>query len=144
MKLNLKELAASQEATEVSLVLTERLPSQIKGPCQMVSRFKISAYPDYYLIEIQTTGKLTIICQRCLGEFDFVYSNQTVLAVCKDESVAEQLMENYECIIDHLATPDLTELVTDELHLYHPSIHENLEDCDQRILNFMSQGLGNS
>jgi len=74
-------------------------------------------------------GDLSIACQRCLEPYYYTYENATELFVCRDDKVAERLMDQHECIVVPGYLVDLHEIVTDELHLYARDRHPNKEDC---------------
>ncbi|KTD50739.1 YceD family protein [Legionella quateirensis] len=130
--LHLQDMAKQGQQTQ-KLTVTERLPSFINGPCQLTVTYSIEAKDDYYLIHMQTAGELVIVCQRCLCEFSSQYANQTTIAVCRSEERAEQILELYECIVSSNWQVDLVELVIDELHLYAPQFHAEIEDCGSEI-----------
>lgn len=130
--LHLQEMAKHGQQVQ-TLVLAERLPVFIVGPCQITATYTIEAKDDYYLIHLATDGELTVICQRCMQEFSCPYTNQTVIAVCRNDERAEQLLEFYECFVSSNWQVDLSALVIDELHLYAPQFHAEIEDCDREI-----------
>ncbi|KTD34201.1 metal-binding protein [Legionella moravica] len=135
--LHLPELAKQGQHIQI-LTLTDRLPAFISGPCQLTVTYSIEAKDDYYLIHMQTTGDLVVICQRCLCEFPSHYNNQTTLAVCRSDERAEQILEFYESIVSSNWQVDLLELVVDELHLYAPQFHPEIEDCGSEVNDILT------
>ncbi len=135
--LHLQEMAKQGQQTK-TVKLMERLPSFITAPCQLTVNYHVQADDDYYLIHLETSGELTIHCQRCMQELPMQYNNQTTIAVCRSDERAEQLLEFYECVVSTNWQVDLVELITDELYLYAPQFHPEIEDCDSEINQILS------
>ncbi|MCE3043748.1 DUF177 domain-containing protein [Legionella sp. 16cNR16C] len=138
MIINLKKYPEYNDYQQALLELTERLPQHIQPPCELVCQFKIEFCRNYYLLSMTVSGKLTIICQRCLNEFTCDYSNSTELALCASETIAEKLMAEFETVVYEKDEVDLKQLVTDELFLYSPMLHEHVEDCDAEMQQHMN------
>ena len=134
--LYLQEIA-KQGPKNRTVKLEERLPNFITGPCQLHVRFQVEAKEDFYLIHFHVQGKLHIQCQRCLDEFDFPYDNQTIIAVCRSDMRAEQILELYECIVSANLQVSLEEILIDELHLYAPQFHATITECNSEINQFL-------
>jgi uncharacterized protein len=130
--LHLSEIAKQGQQTRVVRV-EERLPVFLTSPCHMNVTFHIEAKDDFYLIYLKAAGNLNIVCQRCMQEFCFPYDNETIIAVCRSDERAEQLLAQYECIVSSNGSLDLNDLVIDELHLYAPQFHPDLADCGDEI-----------
>lgn len=116
-----------------TIVLSERLPNFITAPCHLNVTYQIEVNDDFYLINLHVTGELSLHCQRCLDEFKFPYDNTTVVAVCRNEERAEQILEHYECIVSANLHVSLEEVLIDELHLYAPQFHAQISDCRSEI-----------
>ncbi len=116
-----------------TVILGERLPSFIKSSCQLDITYHVEAKEDFYLIHLHVKGDLPIQCQRCLDEFNFPYDNMTVVAVCRDDEKAEQILEHYECIVSANLQVSLEDILIDELHLYAPQFHPEINDCSSEI-----------
>lgn len=129
MRVNLKDLAKDGKKTQIQLELIERLPSHIEQPCILTVDYQVSRVDDYYLIDLHTRGEFQVSCMRCTEPFTAEFDNQTQLAVCRNESRAEELIHTYECIVSTDHVVDLYDLVCDELHLYAPEVHENKMHC---------------
>ncbi|MDP3561490.1 MAG: YceD family protein [Legionellaceae bacterium] len=129
MKICLKKYVKQQKTDYLSIKLEERLPGFVQSPCELTYQFQVEQYPNYYLIKLDVKGVLSLVCQRCLGDYQYAYHNQTLLAVCRSETVAEQLMSSYDCIVSETGEIDLSEIITDELHLFCPEKHEDLTQC---------------
>lgn len=130
--LHLPEMAKQGQQTQI-VTVTERLPDFLIGPCQLNVTYRIEAEDDFYLIHQHVTGELSTLCQRCMQEFFNPYDNQTIIAVCRNDERAEQLLEQYECIVSSNGQVDLQELVIDELHLYAAQFHPEISDCDSEV-----------
>jgi uncharacterized protein len=136
MLINLKTAAANHGQQVLTLVIEERLPSHLHSPCVINCQFTVSSFDNYYLVKLKSDSLLTLTCQRCLGEFSYPYSNQTELAVCAGEEVAEKMMGQYDCIVSEYQV-DLQALLADELHLYAPEFHLDHRDCDHEVDRFI-------
>jgi uncharacterized protein len=141
MKICLKTQAKQTQLQQIPIVLTERLPSHVKSPCELKCQFHVEKHEEHYLLTLNVTGQVMITCQRCLSVFEYNYDNQTQVAICPNELVAEKLMSNYECIVTHSHEIELNDILTDELHLYLPEKHLNLSDCDPEMEQFMSDNM---
>jgi uncharacterized protein len=116
-----------------SVILVDRLPGFVKDPCHLRATYNLESKDDFYLIHLSVAGDLIITCQRCMEEFNLSYDNSTILAVCRNDERAEQLLEYYECIVSSNWQVDLEELIIDELHLYVSPFHPEISDCDSKI-----------
>ena len=132
LMLHLQEMAKQGQQTQV-VVLKERLPAFVSIPCHLNAVYRVEARDNYYLIHLKTSGELSTVCQRCLQELNGSYENQTLIAVCRNDERAEQLSEFYECIVSSNGQVDLNELIVDELHLYAPLFHSDMEDCGNEV-----------
>lgn len=132
MLINLRSTAL-QPPQNLVIELNQRLPDPIKAPCTLNCRYAVSPYDNYYLLDLEVSGLLSISCQRCLEAFDYEYVNQTQVAVCHSESEADQLMSLYECIVAEIDI-DLADILTDELHLYAPKQHEDIAFCNPEMI----------
>jgi uncharacterized protein len=121
------------------VTIEERLPSYISAPCSLSVAYRVEAKDNYYLIHLDVVAELIIICQRCMHDFNLNYTNQTRIAVARSEERAEQLLEQYECIVSSNWQVSLEDLVVDELHLYVPQFHQEIKDCDEDINQFLTE-----
>lgn len=137
MIINLKTSAASDHSQRVQITIAERIPANIEGPCVVDCEFKVRREDNYYLLTLVANSKLTMICQRCLHEYPYDYSNNTVLAICESDEQAVKLMSQYECITSQNNQVNLNDLLTDDLYLYTPENHIDLEDCDKVVNGFI-------
>lgn len=130
--LHLQELVNQGQRVQ-ELAVCERLPRFLVGPCPLTVTYAVEAQDDFYILHLQTTGTLIGMCQRCMQEFSIPYKNQTDIAVCRSDARAEQLLEQYECIVSSDWKIDLMDVVIDELHLYAPQFHPSTQDCGDEI-----------
>lgn len=137
MIINLKTSAASDEQQALTIEIKDRLPAHLNSPCIINCNFVAKVYENYYILNLNSKANLAITCQRCLGKFDYPYSNQTELAICKTDEIAEQLMNRYDCMVAANEV-DLQEILTDELNLYTPEFHPDQKACDHEIDRFIS------
>ncbi|CAM2891926.1 metal-binding, possibly nucleic acid-binding protein [Legionella steigerwaltii] len=130
--LHLQEMVKHGQQTR-TVILSERLPNFITTSCQLEVTYHVEAKEDFYLIHLHVKGILPIQCQRCLDEFNFPYDNMTVVAVCRNDERAEQILELYECIVSENLQVSLEDILIDELHLYAPQFHPEINDCSSEI-----------
>ncbi len=134
---SLKTLAKQAEPSQMTLTLSERLPSFIHAPCLMACEFQVDKRSNYYHLSLSVHGKATVICQRCLAEFEYEYDQESQLALCLDDQVAEKMMSSMDCIVHPEDDLDLVSIVTDELHLFCPEKHEDPHDCDDATRRYL-------
>ncbi len=137
MKICLKTYAKQHGLQHIAMTLQERLPERVSGPCELTCDFQVVNHGDYYLLTLYITGKLAINCQRCLHIFQDDFYNESQLAVCVNDSVAETLMEHFDCVVASDHQVDLVELLTDELYLFSPEKHRNPMDCHSEIFQWI-------
>ena len=133
MNICLKTYAKQDEPQQIVITLQERLPERIIRPCEFTCIFHVVSYGDYYLLTLDIVGALAVKCQRCLSVFEHEYCNQSKLAVCRTDTVAEALMEHFECVVAENDEIDLLDILADELHLFSPEKHNNYMDCNNEI-----------
>lgn len=138
MILHLQELA-KQGAQGAVVFVEERLPVFISEPCKLQVKYRVRSEMDFYLIDLQVSGHIHCNCQRCLQDYDYDFDQTSTIAVCTSEERASELQDHYECIVVPQNQVQLTELVTDELHLYAPEQHPNIEDCQGDVMAFLSE-----
>ena len=136
--LNLQDLV-KYDRQQTQITLSERLPSFLVSPCTLNVSYEVKARDDFYLINMEVSGELTVQCQRCIQEFNLKYNNSTTIAVTRNDERAEQLLEHYECIVSTNYQVNLEDLIIDELHLYVPQFHEETRDCDEEVNQFLTE-----
>lgn len=135
--LHLPDLSKQGQQTD-RVTIDTRLPQFISGPCQLTVTYEVTAEDDYFLLRMNVSGPIQCICQRCMQEYSYDYDNTTLLALCLTEERAEQLLDQYESIVVPQNQVKLSELVTDELHLYAPEFHPDEEDCKGEVMQILS------
>lgn len=132
MNICLKTYAKQASPHTCTTNLQERLPARVEKACEITCTFQVTQASDHYLINFEASGDVHIICQRCLGTFLHPYHNQTTLAICPNDEIAEQLMDSYECIVGR-GEIDLADILADDLHLFLPEKHLDYSQCDAEI-----------
>ncbi|MBA2656480.1 MAG: DUF177 domain-containing protein [Tatlockia sp.] len=138
MLVNLKIIAEQDAQQSQDIEISGRLPGHLHSPCVVHCLFQAKAYKDYYLLTLRSDAALTITCQRCLTEFSHQYSNTTELAICDSDETAERMMNHYDCIVSDYRI-DLGEIITDELYLYSPEFHLDIDQCNDEIAKYINQ-----
>lgn len=139
MRLNLQDLAKKAEKTQIELDIQERLPSHLTLPCHVSASLTVKRQDDYFLLALESSASLNVICQRCSEQFQTDWKNYTELAICDNDARAEALLPIYECMVSaDKAEPDLESIITDELHLYSPQFHPDMESCDKIVHRYIS------
>ena len=138
MLLNLKPSEQRQR-----IVLDQRLPPFIQAPCQVDCHYRLQKEKGYFLLHMQVTGVFSIVCQRCLMDFSYDYSNATLLALCDSEETADKLMSAYECSMISNGEVDLNDLILDELYLYAPQRHTDHALCDPVATHYLEDAGAN-
>lgn len=113
-----------QPKKEYDLTLTDRIPFFLESPCQVHCQLSLVKESSYYLLTMELTGTLSVVCQRCGEVFTKPLQRTTTLALCDTEEQAESLMSEYDPIVLSRGGFDLTFLVTDDLLLYTEAVHE--------------------
>lgn len=139
MNICLKTHAKQTGSRTVAICIQARKPTRVSSPCELTCVFQVEAYPDYYLLTLDVKGTLEIACQRCLADFQQNYTNQTTLAVCSNDAIAETLMASYECIVAKDYQINLIDIVADELHLFLPEKHADFLECDRETSGLIGE-----
>lgn len=139
MKICLKTYAKQAGSQTVVIRVQERKPERVNSPCELTCVFKVEACSDYYLLTLNVSATLEIACLRCLGGFQHEHTNLTQLAICANEEIAESLMASFECIVVNNYQIDLIDIVTDELHLFLPEKHQDIEECDREMSGLIGE-----
>ncbi|MGC1182886.1 YceD family protein [Legionella sp.] len=134
----LQEMVKQGHQTKI-VTIKERLPNFIIAPCTLYVHYQVDVKEDFYLVRLHVNGEVSLQCQRCLDNFNYLYDNNTVIAVCRDEQRAEELLEHYECVVSSSLQICLEDLIIDELHLYAPQFHLQITDCSQDINQFLTE-----
>lgn len=136
--LHLQDLA-KQGTHSTALTLTERLPNFLSAPCHLNVTYQVESEDDFYLLHLEVNGPLVVTCQRCMQEFNHPYNNQTTIAIAHSDERAEKLLEQYECIVSTNGQINLDDVLIDELYLYAPEFHPDINDCDSVVNQILSE-----
>jgi len=137
MLINLKTCALNTRSEPVKLDNFTRLPANIEPPCSLLCEFQVQSVDNYFLLHLKVEGDLNIICQRCLHTFNHHYHNSSTLAVCDNDELAERLLPQYESVVATNNQVDLIELLSDELYLYSPDMHPEIDQCDRSVEQYL-------
>lgn len=140
MIVNLKTVPLNQPATSCDVAINTRLPAHISPPAQLTCQCRWEKPGSYYLLTVKVFGHLTVICQRCLDSFATEYHNETILALCPNEDIAERMLPEHETVVYENDEIDLVQIITDELHLDSPRTHASLEDCNCEMRKYYAGG----
>lgn len=122
MSFSLKQLAKYESPQAYHETLTVRLPAWIESPCVLTGSFQVHAADHYYRLTVEVQGVLQVICQRCLEIVPYDYNRTFELAICSSDTRADQLMNQFECIVSTEGKLELVDILTDEVHLNVPEI----------------------
>ncbi len=129
MKLNIQKCQLLEKNGPFIVSITERLPYYIEKVDDVEFYYIVERFKEFYLLTLDLNACVKIQCQRCMHDFDYQYKNVTKIAVCKSEDVADRMMAEYEPLVSLTNEVDLIEIITDDLHLFCPEIHDNLDKC---------------
>ncbi len=136
MKICLKSAARHDSQQKVISPAAARLPAWVESCSVMNCDYTVKSEGRLHLLRFSAHGTLVICCQRCLQCVDYQYSQTSELAVCANDSEAERLMGDYDCVLSVDGELDLVELLTDELVLHTPQIPHELSDCKLDLSRF--------
>lgn len=125
MKFSIQKSELMVKKGPFSIEITERLPFYINTAQDIEFYYTVARFKEYYLLTLDVSANLNITCQRCLQDFNYRYLNTNNIAVCKSDEIAEKIMSTYEPLVSLTNEVDLLEIITDDLHLYCPEVHEN-------------------
>ena len=137
MHICLKTYSKREKKTLAQLILTDRLPIHLAGPCVVDCELHVHAEKDHYVVTLSSVASLAVTCQRCLAVFDYEHRHVTRLAASTDELVASMLMSRFDDVVVVEDELDLRHVITDELHLLVPERHHCTDDCDKDSLVFI-------
>ncbi|MCR9191090.1 MAG: DUF177 domain-containing protein [Gammaproteobacteria bacterium] len=134
---SLKKLTKEEQPVQISMILQERLPYFVQGPCELQCDVWVEKAIDHYHLTVLAKGRVTVICQRCLQPFDYDYDYKSDLALCRNDSIAEKMMASSDCMVQADDALDLQAIVTDDLHLFCPEKHEDQLECDGVVSQYL-------
>lgn len=129
---------SNQNLSEVQKVLLdERLPYYVTESFLMNFQYQIENRGEFYLIKLKEFASIPVQCQRCAEIWFFDYQNEVELAICPSEQVAEK----YQSVHDVIVVPDLIldikDVLIDNMHLFLPNKHLEVDKCNQDQLKLM-------
>jgi len=134
LPINIDPLRLAKRKTKLEgnvnlLKFTRLLPllANTNGNCLVELTFLLDE-KKRYLIEGKAQGCLELVCQRCLGSYEWVFNLPIKLAVLKSEQDESKLPVDFEAILLQDESINLCEVVEDELLLNVPNypLHEKL------------------
>lgn len=137
MNINLKDIFRQGGTQQVFAEIKTRLPAHINGPCRLTCVIEVTEYEGDYLLKLSVDGELTIICQRCLEPFSTHYHHEAQFAIGSQTGGADRPEGPFERMIAKPHQIDLIEILTDDLHLFTPEKHADLEQCDDEMKQFL-------
>ena len=137
MKIELRKFANKGRVDNQHVSLNERLPANVHGPVNMDFSFAIEDRGEYYLLNLVEAANLELICQRCGDIWPYHYQQQHELAVCANEEIAEKYQSIYDPIVAEKGMLDFLTILTDNMYLFLPVNHENLDCCNQDQLKLI-------
>ncbi len=137
MNIDLKKKGLLGKPSLETVFIDERLPSHITHAFELKCQYEVELKGDYYLLKLCEEAMLPITCLRCSQEFSYHYQQKTELVVCSNEKTAEKYQSLYDVIVAHDYLIDLKDILIDNLHLFSPQFHENIESCDENQLKLM-------
>lgn len=138
MKICLKKQVKQMQPYCGEMDLIQRLPERVQGPCHVHFSLQLKSYDDYFIATIHVSGLVHVTCLRCLHDFPVDYRHETELAICHDETTAERLVSQFDCVVLPTYQLDLAETITDDLHLFLPEKHNDSAECNPEISRFIS------
>jgi uncharacterized protein len=91
------------------------------------------------VVDLQVSGSLELLCQRCLELMLFAVQCSQRLAVVADDEAARQLPRSLEPLVVHGdAESDLWSIVEEEVLLALPSVALHSEECLPALRDFAS------
>ena len=129
MSICLKSAAKQSRPTTVQVKLEDRLPFWVNGVSDLICTYKVESVRDYYRLQLQTKGKLSIICQRCLETVEHEYEHESDLYVCRTDEVADRILSLGESIVAVDDQINLSDILTDDLYLFAPDKPHDLDNC---------------
>lgn len=114
---------------QVKITLTERLPAHLQAPIEIDCQYRLRPESDFFLLDLRIQTTLCFDCSRCGETIRRDFSHECLLAVFSSDERASELAQEYDAVVAEQGELDLGQVLVDELILYAPERHENLEDC---------------
>jgi uncharacterized protein len=137
MKIDLRKDSHKGKCSGNIIILEERLPMFVNQPIQVEFNYSIQCVNDYYLMQLEEKTSVELICQRCSDLWGYDYSNSHELIVCLNEKKAEKYQAIYDVIVAPDLIVDIKEILLDNMHLFLPEKHEDIDQCNQNQLKLL-------
>ena len=137
MKIDLRKDANKGKCIGGTIFLAERLPIFVNQPISIDFNYSIQRFDEYYLISIEEKSSVQLICQRCSEAWVEEHAHTTELMICFNEKTAERLQNEYDVIVLPDLILDIKEVLLDNMHLFLPEKHENIDQCNQDQLKLL-------
>ncbi len=137
MKLDIKKLANKGRSQDCSIVLDDRLPSFVDGPVELKFSYNVESRGDYYLLQLEESADVHLVCQRCADTWIYPYHQTHELVICANETVAEKYQLLYDVVVFSDLIMDINEVLIDNLHLFLPKKHEKVDQCNKNQLKLI-------
>lgn len=158
LMLNLNEFIDPWLAAEQNLIVSgafdlselPRLLGLVAAPVG-TAQCKLKFFCDSnhrHCVNSQVWGKITVICQRCLGTMEMLLQTDVLLALVTDNDKAARLPDDYEPLLITENKISCLDIAEDEILLAVPDfpVHEKHADClinDDSIIAVLQQELLN-
>lgn len=131
MFIDVKKMALEAKVLEGEMILSERLPAHVLNSVMMHYKIDVLPLERMYLLSIQEKADISAQCQRCSESMSIHFYNESQVSICEKEAMCEKYYAQYDVILAPDAKVSLEELLTDNLHLHLPQMHENIEECSK-------------
>jgi uncharacterized metal-binding protein YceD (DUF177 family) len=137
MKIEIRKFANKGLVNQQQVCLNERLPAYVHGPVSMDFSFSVTDRGEYYLLNLSETANIELICQRCGDVWQYHHQQHYEFAVCSSEEIAEKYQSLYDPLVAENGMLDFLTILTDNMYLFLPVNHENLDCCNQDQLKLI-------
>lgn len=113
--------------------------SEIKG-AKIDAAIELIKKPNVTEVKINLKGNITLVCDRCLGVFDYKLAlNET--AIVKEASKKQDNAINIIIFVPEKGTIELDQYFYDMIMTALPMqrTHERIEDCDQDMIKRLEE-----
>ena len=139
MNIDIRKKANHVKSDIHTLLLDERLPFFVEKPFEIRFEYSVEHKGDIYFLVIDEEGMVPLLCQRCFDECIYDYKHRTELAVCKDDLVVEKYQDSYDIIVLPDLILDIKGVLIDNMYLFLPENHENIDQCNKDQLKLMQK-----
>lgn len=130
MKIDLRKKLNAAKSEEIKLLIKERLPHFVASDVEMSFTYEVAQQGPLYLLNIDEKASISVICQRCMGEFEQPFEHQSQIAICATDKMAQQYQSLYDVIVISDLIVNIEDILVDDLYLYLPNNHKNIDLCN--------------